>query len=243
MLRWNKEVAAAQKQVLGETGVLVPATRVYAHMRIESNGDEKIKSQGINDCCGSNCGSACFTCCKPGDTCTPDCRAWGLLQVFWPPFSGVDWQRLLTAGYNLYVGMKILASRYAQCGTWEGASTAFFSGSCADNGVVDPSNGTDVPAYLTALHKYLNELDELGVSDSGGGTGGGKPLPVSPPTGGTNTGTDGKHCLGPVCIPSLPTVDQLTAGLVQAKLREWSGTIVLTILGLGLIFLGLVRVA
>ena len=120
-IRHAKHITAAQALVMAETGVWVAADRAFGHMGIETGytGNPKLKSRGVNRCCP-----------KPGQDCTPDCRAWGLFQIFWPPFRGVDWDRLFDPAYNCYIGLKVLAARYQECGNWPAASSAFFSGSC-----------------------------------------------------------------------------------------------------------------
>jgi hypothetical protein len=74
-IRHAKHITAQQAVVLAETGVWVAADRAFRSYgdRDGYTGDPKIKESGVNRCCP-----------KPGQDCTPDCRAWGLFQISGP---------------------------------------------------------------------------------------------------------------------------------------------------------------
>jgi hypothetical protein len=83
-IRHAKHITSQQAVVLAETGIWVNADRAFAHMGIETGytGDPKLKVGGQS------------VLSETRQDCSPDCRAWGLFQIFWPPFRGVDWKRL-----------------------------------------------------------------------------------------------------------------------------------------------------
>lgn len=225
ILRYSKEFRAAQALVLAEEGVWVPFIRMAAHCGIETgySGDKNSVS-GPNNCCDNRCSQQCGTCCTSGKDCGPDCRAHGLFQIFWPPFGGVDWSRIYDPGYNSYLGAKVLARRFKQCGSWRGASAAFFAGSCVDIGTIDPNTGTDQAKYDQAMTDNMAELEQLGVGDE-------TENPKVPPSNGSTNTSDGKpgdpkciHILGQeLCfdfgldteIPSATPVDIARAAFEQ----------------------------
>lgn len=234
-IRHAKHITAAQALVMGETGVWVNADRAFAHMGIETGytGDPKLNSRGVNSDGGTNCH-------KKGD-CAPDLRAHGLFQIFWPPFRGVDWGKINDAAYNCYIGLKVLAYRYQECGNWPGASAAFFSGSCNLNGTEDVSTGTDDAEYRAALERNMRELNTLGigvaVGDGGGTTTDPKDPKGSPQDGGPNTPTDGKTCIPgtPICVD--------TGAIVAAQAELFTGRILVFVLGAALLLIGAWAVA
>ena len=229
-IRHAKHITAGQATVLAETGVGGPADRAFSHMGIETGytGDPKLKSRGVNQCCP-----------KPGQDCTPDCRAWGLFQIYWPPFRGVDWQRLFDPAYNCYVGLKTLAIYYQQCGSWPGASNKFFTGvACDPIGVEDGSTGTDDSEYRKAMERNMRELNTLGIGQAvtGGGTDANpKPPKGSTPDGGTNTP-------GEKCIPGTPICVDPSA-ILNAQLEQYAGRALVFILGAALLLIGAWRLA
>lgn len=222
-IRHAKHITAAQALVMAETGVWVAADRAFGHMGIETGytGDPKLKSRGINSCCP-----------KPGQDCTPDCRAWGLFQIFWPPFRGVDWQRLFDPAYNCYIGLKVLAVRYQECGSWPAASSAFFSGSCEIIGVEDGSTGTDDAEYRRALERNIKELNTLGIGQAV--TGGGPTTDPKDPT--TSTPDGGTNTPGEKCIPGTPIcVDP--GAILAGQLDQYAGRALVFIVGVGMILI------
>lgn len=164
ILQWLPNVRQAQQRVLADEGQMPPGTRILAHMQIEDpQGKPGIPSRGVND----------TSYCKPCDTCSCDGHAYGLMQVFWPGFTPVDWNRLKSsdpgdASYQIYAGGRTLALKYKQCGNWVDASHAFFSGSCQLDNTTDDSTGTSARQYAAAMDKNLRELADLGISDTGG---------------------------------------------------------------------------
>lgn len=232
-IRHAKHITAAQTLVMAETGVFVPADRSFAHMGIETGytGDPKLKSRGVN----SDSGTGCH---KDG-RCAPDLRAHGLFQIFWPPFTGVDWNNIHDAAYNCHIGLKVLAYRYRECGNWPGASAAFFSGSCTLNGTEDVSTGTDDATYRAALERNMQELNTLGIGITVGGSNGADPKdpPISPPDGGTNTPDDSKTCIPGTAI----CVD--TGAIVAAQAELFTGRILVFVLGAALLLSGAWAVA
>ena len=228
MVRHASKLTAAQALVLAETGVWVPADRAFSHMGIETGytGDPKLKSRGVNRCCP-----------KPGQDCTPDCRAWGLFQIFWPPFRGVDWQRLFDVEYNCYIGLKALAVRHQECGSWPGASSAFFSGSCEIIGTEDGSTGTDDSEYRAAMARNIKELNQIGIA-SGIGS-------VQPPKGSgpeTSTPDGGTNTTGAKCLPGTDIC--IDPGAIAAgRLQDVVGRSLIFILGAGLLLIGAWKVA
>ena len=227
-VRHAKHITAAQTLVLGETGVWVNADRALAHMGIETGytGDPKLKSRGVNRCCP-----------KPGQDCTPDCRAWGLFQIFWPPFRGVDWQRLFDPAYNCYIGLKVLAVRYQECGNWQGASSAFFSGSCQIIGTEDGSTGTDDREYRAALERNIKELNSLGIGAVAGG--------ATPPKGSdpeTSTRDGGTNTTSAKCLPGTDICIDPGA-IVADQIEANTGRVLVAVLGAALLLLGAWKVA
>jgi hypothetical protein len=195
-------------------------------------GDPKLKSKGVNVCCNRQLASA-----QPGRDCTADCRAWGLMQIYWPPFGGVDWSRLMDPDYNIYIGVKVLATRYKECGSWAGASAAFFSGSCNLIGTVDQSTGTDDSEYQAALRRNMGELQQLGIGSGVTGSKDPKDPTTSTPDGGANTKGDGKTCVPgtPICIDT-PTIDP--TALVTGQITAGLGKGLVLILGAALLLVG-----
>lgn len=215
---------------------MVPIDRALAHMYIETGGtgDPNIVSKGTNAPCPN-----------PGKECSADLRAHGLFQIYWPPFTGVNWSKITDPDYNCYIGLKTLAYRKKQCGSWDGASLAFFAGSCVDIGTVDNSTGTSQAAYLKAVHTHMDELHQLGIGSGGfdGGSNGAnpKPTPDNPPTNGdTNTPTETpNNCVSilgqQVCTPDVGSLvsDYITANFPRA---------VLVFVGILILFFGLRKV-
>ena len=227
-IRHAKHITSQQAVVLAETGVWVNADRAFAHMGIETGytGDPKLKSRGVNRCCPN-----------PGKECSPDCRAWGLFQIFWPPFRGVDWNRALDAEYNCYLGLRTLATRYLECGNWPGASAAFFSGSCSLNGTEDVSTGTDDAEYRAALERNMRELNQLGITAGVGNT---KPPKGTDPE--TSTPDGGTNTPGEKCLPGTDLCIDPGA-IAAARLRDMVGRSLLFIFGAALLLIGAWRVA
>lgn len=187
-LRWIGKVQTAQAQVMAETGIAVPIDRAMAHMYVETGGtgDPTIRSQGVNQSCAVY-GKT------PGVDCAADLHAHGLFQIYWPPFSGVNWNKINDPDYNSYLGLKTLAIRKQQCGGWDAASRAFFAGHCTDMGTVDTSTNTSENQYVAAINQHMAELNQLGIGSGGGGTSTNPkstptPTPTNPPpSGATNT--------------------------------------------------------
>jgi hypothetical protein len=172
------EYRNAQQKVFAEEAVLVGLDRMCGHVGIETGytGDPKIVSRGVNQCCPN-----------PGVDCTADCRAYGLFQIFWPPFHGVDFSvnKLTDPDYNSYLGAKTLAVNYKVCGRdWTKASRKFFTGNCEFTGTIDPSTGTTEEVYLTTLKQNMDELHSLGIFTETGKV----PSPVPKPGNPTNHG-------------------------------------------------------
>lgn len=222
----NKAIAT----VAAETGVTVPLLRVLAHAHLESGGtgDPKTISIGTNTCCP-----------RPGIDCSPgpDCRAMGIMQIFWPPFGGVKWDKILDLDYNVYIGTKVLAYRYKECGDWDGASVAFFSGGCDKNGATcDASTGVCVSEYLTGIHQRMRELAQIGIDNTSGG---GLPPTSDPGTG--STPSDGSNCIGPVCLPEIDT-SNIVMQTILSKLQGSVFPVGLLLIGLVLVIIGIVKV-
>jgi hypothetical protein len=213
VVRWMTEYRAGQQKVFAEEAVLVGLDRMCGHVGIETGytGDPNSISRGVNQCCPN-----------PGKDCTADCRAYGLFQIFWPPFSGVDFSKnkLLDPGYNSYLGAKTLAVNYKACGRdWTKASRKFFTGNCEFTGTVDPSTGTTEEVYLSALKQNMDELHSLGISTETGKA----PTPDQTPgptnNGNGNTPTDasqvctdilGQH----ICVPKPSLSTDAITGIV-----------------------------
>ena len=194
MLRWRSAVRKAQQDCLADTGVWVGQDRIFAHMAIESGwtGDPNLDSKGVNRCCP-----------RPGRECSPDCRAKGFMQVYWPPDCCPDWSRIKEPAYNAYWGARTLAAYFKTCGTWDGASVRYFNGaSCRPVGVVDVSTGTGDGLYLARIKENIAELHRLGIgagAEPGEDDPGDDPPGGSNGDGGTNTGTAGPS----LAIPDL----------------------------------------
>lgn len=253
--KWIPNMQRAQAKVLAEENIWVPLDRMCAHSGIETGytGNPNIISVGVNACCPN-----------PGTQCSGDCRAHGLFQIYWPPFSGVNWNKIYDPDYNCYLGARVLAVRYKQCGrNWRGASMAFFSGSCVDIGVIDNSTGTSQARYDQAMRENIAELNELGI---GTGEDGDLKAPQNPGNG--NTGTDrpknpddnarcitipliNKEICGPstedlrcLSIPGLPEICAPQGGDIQGAFIEnivepYFLRGILLIIGLSILVIGL----
>lgn len=233
ILRWLPEFRQAQTQVLAEEGVWVPLIRMASHCGIETGytGDPNIVSRGTNSDSGTGCN-------KDG-RCSPDLKAHGLFQIFWPPFRGVNWNKINDPAYNSYLGAKVLAQRYKECGSWRAASMAFFAGSCVDVGVIDHSTGTDQKAYDAAMTSNMEELEEIGVGVENNdlkdrATDG----PKNTPAGKCKTIFGKEFCLPDVSVPSLPNVSLDPAVAIQNLITEYLPRIVLVLIGVLLLALG-----
>jgi len=225
VLRWKDEFVAAQNKVLAEEGEFVPINRLYAHCKIESNGDPKARSRGP--------APARYRCPDPGISCSPDFYYLGLFQIYWPPFK-VDWDKIYDPGYNAYCGAKTLALRKKQCGSWDGASMAFFAGSCVDLGAIDDNTGTDQATYHAAMQKHMKALQELGITDTDG-----TDPPSKDRTGNgsenTNTDSDCVTILGKeICKPN---IDPTAIVLEQVKQYITSGFPRVALFAIGLVIL------
>ena len=232
-LRWIGKVQSAQTRVFGETSIAVPIDRAMAHMYVETGGtgNPNIVSRGTNQPCPN-----------PGKECAADLHAHGLFQIYWPPFSGVDWSKINDPDYNSYLGLKTLAIRKQQCGNWDAASRAFFAGHCVDMGTVDESTQTSENEYVSAINQHIAELNQLGIG-SGGATGT-NPKPSTPenppPNGGTNTTTGGQsNCVSilgqQICTPDV-------GSLISQYITSNFPRVVLVIIGILVLFFGLRRV-
>lgn len=230
--KWIPQIQAQQAIVLAETGYWVPLDRALSHIAIETGwtGDPKILSRGTNAPCPN-----------PGNECAADLRAHGLFQIYWPPFQ-VQWNKIHDPDYNIYCGLKTLAYRRKQCGSWDGASMAFFSGSCVDVGVIDNSTGTDQKEYLDAMQRNMADLNANGI-----GTGDANSDPKSPPVGNGNTPTgepssppSSENCLTvlgkEICAPS--TGDVIGA-VITANFGTWMQTGIVLVIGVLILFIGL----
>lgn len=240
VLKWVPTFQQAIGQVALETGVTVPLTRMISHCGIETGytGDKNIVSKGVNRCCDTFNANAVV-----GKDCSPDCRAHGLFQIYWPPFKGVDWNKIYDAYYNSYLGAKTLAYNFNTCGTWRQASTKFFTGQCGFSGTVDDSTGTSDSDYDVAMRKNMAELGQLGYEDLP------DPKEKTPtPDGSTNTPTDEPNqCAGKtvnifgvnLCLDFGTSNDPVSSALsnilgeqLQGIVNEYMPRIVLIAVGL-----------
>jgi hypothetical protein len=244
ILKWLPEFRAAQTKVLAETGIWVPLVRMAAHCGIETGytGNPKLPSVGVNSDSGTGC--------HRDGRCAPDLHAHGLFQIFWPPFGGVDWNKIYDPAYNSYLGAKVLAYRYKECGSWRGASMAFFAGSCVDIGTVDNSTNTSQKEYDQAMSQNMAELEQIGVSSEGNTD------PKGPTSNGsTNTKTDESECcvLGKcgkcqcrtifgkeICTPDIifPGASLDPNTIAQVFIDEYLPRIILVIIGILLLAIG-----
>jgi hypothetical protein len=227
ILKWLPEFRQAQTKVLAEEGVWVPLIRMCSHCGIETGytGDPNIVSRGTNSDSGTGC--------HRDGRCSPDLKAHGLFQIFWPPFKGVNWSNVNDPAYNSYLGAKVLAQRYKECGSWRAASMAFFAGSCVDLGVIDHSTGTDQKTYDAAMTKNMAELEQLNVGVENDD-------PKSQPTDGSkNTPTDKPECktiLGKeFCLPNLSLDPSV---ILQGVIEQYLPRIVMVAIGILLLAIG-----
>jgi hypothetical protein len=223
VIRWIPEFREAQKKVLAETSVFVPLDRMCAHCGLETGytGNPRSISGSNVDC---NCNGQC----------APDCRYHGLFQIFWPPFSGTDWSKIEDPAYNSYLGAKVLAYRYNQCGrNWTNASVSFFAGNCQITGTTDANTGTTDKEYIDTINNNIAELNSLGISSETGEPTNPKPKTDSE-NGGANTSTEiPSNCRiipiinQQVCMPSLD--ESVIAPYFQRGILSILGIIVLII--------------
>lgn len=150
--QWNNEIIAAQQKVFKETGVLVPANRIKAHIMMESEGVANAKPASAH---GATC---------PDDVHgTNPLMSFGLMQV-----STCAWQQelreialkqlhgqtdeLYTPSVNLYWGTKELAVRCkAQPAmTWSDISQQFFG-----TNVCDANSGECSGSYKSKIDSWV----------------------------------------------------------------------------------------
>lgn len=229
ILKWVPEFRQAQTKVLAEEGVWVPLIRMCSHCGIETGytGNPNLPSVGTNDDLGTGC--------HRDGRCAPDLKAHGLFQIFWPPFRGVNWNKIYDPSYNSYLGAKVLAQRYKECGSWRGASMAFFAGSCVDLNIIDHSTGTDQKAYDAAMTRNMQELEQLNIGVENDD-------PKDRPTNGSkNTPTDKSNCINifgkELCAPDISLPDP--AVVIQQTIEAYLPRIVFVLIGILLLAIGI----
>jgi hypothetical protein len=225
--------------VLFEEGVQVPLVRMFAHCMIESQGDSEAVS-GPNKCCSD------FGPYTPGIECSPDCRAHGLFQIYWPICGTLtDWNKVSQVNYNSYLGAKYLACAFKICGTWRKASRKFFTGNCEPTGTIDPNTGTSEDKYDQLMTQYMSELAQIGFDKDPE-----IPKVTAPPTdGSTNTPTANDPTCFDIPFTSIHVCPNQLAGvnpldnlnptaIIQSTIDSWLPRIALIVIGVLLLAIG-----